>query len=381
MNNINWKVRISNGSWWLSVISAIVIAIFSILRLCGVETSVSEEEIINVIILILMVPASIGIITDPTTKGIADSQRAMSYKRPYSDSNEEKGGPSTITFDEFCKKYKINHSYGFEGTYVGECVSLVKNYIRDVLGVRPKNAGNAKDYWLNRNTAYIKSLFTAIPNTPEFIPKKGDVFVRTSGPFGHIGIVISATKDYFYTIEQNYKGNGKVKNIKHTDWSDINFLRPKNQSGISSNTSHSSHFIKSVAWKNGSTIEKVFEACNLTGNIGSISPREGAKCYGKKSKGYVVVYKINGSSKHKVGFVKYAGGVKSIPSGGKHYKNGSTIEKVYSDTAKKNLIGNLDKNESCMCLGIVDGMYLVLYKINGSSNCKIGFVSYNGGIK
>lgn len=380
MSNINWKVRISNGSWWLSVISAIVIAIFSILRLCGVETSVSEEEILNVITLILMVPATIGIITDPTTKGIADSQRAMSYKQPYSDSNEEKGGPSTITFDEFCKKYKINHSYGFEGTYVGECVSLVKNYIRDVLGVHPKAAGNAKDYWLNRNTAYIKSLFTAIPNTPEFIPKKGDVFVRTSGTYGHIGIVISATKDYFYTIEQNYNGNRKVKNIKHTDWSNINFLRPKNQKNIISSSNKKS-FVTPVDWKNGSTIEKVFESSSLSGNIGNMSPKESAKCYGKKSNGYITVYKLSGSKKHKVGFVKYSGGIRSIPSGGKIYKNGSTIEKVYADTAKRELIGSLDKNESCVCLGIVDGMYLVLYKINGSSNCKVGFVSYDGGLK
>ena len=158
MNNINWKVRIKNGSWWLAVISAIIIALFSVLRLCGVELKVSEEEIINVVTLILMIPATIGIISDPTTKGISDSQRAMTYERPHSDSENEERGGSTITLDEFCAKYKLNHSYGFEGTYVGECVSLVKNYIRDVLGVRPKAAGNAKDYWLNRNSTYIRSL-------------------------------------------------------------------------------------------------------------------------------------------------------------------------------------------------------------------------------
>lgn len=381
MNNINWKVRIKNGHWWLAVISAVVIALFSILRLCGVKLIISEEEIINVVTLILMIPATIGIITDPTTKGISDSQQAMAYEQPRSDlENEERGG-STITLDEFCDKYKINHSYGFDGAYVGECVSLIKNYIRDVLGVHPEAAGNAKNYWLNRNTTYIKSLFTAIPNTPSFVPKKGDVFVRTSGTYGHIGIVLSATKDYFYAIEQNYDSNRVVKHIKHTDWNNINFLRPKNQSGISSNTSSGSSFVNPVAWKNGSTIEKVFEASNLSGNIGSMSPREEARCYGKKSNGYITVYKIDGSNKHKVGFVKYAGGVKSIPSGGKLYKNGSTIERVYSDTAKKSLIGSLDKNESCTCLGIVDGMYLVLYKINGSSNYKVGFVSYNGGIR
>lgn len=381
MQKINWKVRLQSGSWWMGIISAVVVAVFAILKIFKVETSVTADEIMNVAMLVLMIPAAIGITTDPTTKGISDSKCAMTYERPHSDSENEERGGSTITLDEFCAKYKLNHSYGFEGTYVGECVSLVKNYIRDVLGVYPKASGNAKDYWLNRNSTYIRSLFTAIPNTPSFVPKKGDVFVRTSGTYGHIGIVLSATKDYFYTIEQNYNGNRVVKNVKHTDWNNINFLRPKNQSGISSNTSYGSNFVNPVTWKNGSTIEKVFEASNLSGNIGSMSPREEAKCYGKKSNGYITVYKLDGSSKHKVGFVKYAGGVKSIPSGGKLYRNGSTIERVYSDTAKKSLIGSLDKNESCTCLGIVDGMYLVLYKINGSSNCKVGFVSYNGGIR
>lgn len=137
-----------------------------------------------------------------------------------------------MTLNEFLNKYKVGKSYGYNGTYIGECVSLVKNYIKEVLGVTPQAIGNAKDYWSKRNGAYLKGIFTPIANTPSFVPQRGDVFVRTSGTYGHIGIVLEATKDYFYTVEQNYNGCRVVKNITHTDWSNINFLRPKNQSNI-----------------------------------------------------------------------------------------------------------------------------------------------------
>ena len=50
------------------------------------------------------------------------------------------------------------------------------------------------------------------------------------------------------------------------------------------------------------------------------------------------------------------------------------------DTGKTTKIGSLDKNESCTCLAKINGMYLVKYKVNGTSDYKVGFVSYNGGV-
>ena len=82
---INWKVRLQSGSWWLGVISAIVVAIFSIMEISGVKLSVTADEIINIATLILMIPAAIGITTDPTTKGLSDSLQAMSYEKPKTD--------------------------------------------------------------------------------------------------------------------------------------------------------------------------------------------------------------------------------------------------------------------------------------------------------
>ena len=77
-----------------------------------------------------------------------------------------------------------------------------------------------------------------------------------------------------------------------------------------------------------------FEATG-TESIGSLDPKETAQCYRKVGGSYLVVYNLSGTTKHKAGFVKYAGGVTSAPTASKTYKNGSTSETIYADTAKK----------------------------------------------
>lgn len=64
----------------------------------------------------------------------------------------------------------------------------------------------------------------------------------------------------------------------------------------------------------------------------------------------------------------------------KTWKNGSTSEPVYADTAKKTKIGSLNPYESCDCLGTVGGMYIVKYKVDGTSGYKVGVVAYSGGL-
>lgn len=64
----------------------------------------------------------------------------------------------------------------------------------------------------------------------------------------------------------------------------------------------------------------------------------------------------------------------------KQYKNKNSIEYVYADTSLKTKVGSLDPNESCECLAIVNGKYLVKYRLNGTSEYKTGFVKYSGGV-
>lgn len=62
------------------------------------------------------------------------------------------------------------------------------------------------------------------------------------------------------------------------------------------------------------------------------------------------------------------------------YQNGSTAEPVYADTAKTVKIGSLNPWETCDCLGKAGNLYIVRYKVDGTSGYKVGLVSYNGGV-
>ena len=64
----------------------------------------------------------------------------------------------------------------------------------------------------------------------------------------------------------------------------------------------------------------------------------------------------------------------------KTYQNGSTPETVYADTAMRVKIGSLNPWEACDCLGRAGGMYIVRYRVDGSSGYKVGLVRYSGGI-
>lgn len=91
--NINWKVRLKSGSWWLGILSAVVTAVFAVLQLCNVELPVTAEQVLQAATLVLMIPAAIGITTDPTTKGVGDSAQAMAYDAPKQDiATDEQAG-------------------------------------------------------------------------------------------------------------------------------------------------------------------------------------------------------------------------------------------------------------------------------------------------
>lgn len=82
--SINWKVRINNKVFWLALIPAVLLAAKAIAAVAGIDIDVTgiSQKLINVVDAVFGVLAILGVVVDPTTKGVGDSNRAMSYDKP-----------------------------------------------------------------------------------------------------------------------------------------------------------------------------------------------------------------------------------------------------------------------------------------------------------
>lgn len=86
---INWKVRVKNPVFWVQVLCAIVLPILAYLGLSWEDMTswaalggIFLEAIKNPVILASVIVSVWNAINDPTTKGLADSTRAMTYDKP-----------------------------------------------------------------------------------------------------------------------------------------------------------------------------------------------------------------------------------------------------------------------------------------------------------
>ena len=85
MNKINWRVRFKNKVWLGSFLSLILGFIYSMLALFDVFPEVTESLVLQLLNQVLTFLGLIGVIVDPTTAGIGDSERAMGYVEPWDD--------------------------------------------------------------------------------------------------------------------------------------------------------------------------------------------------------------------------------------------------------------------------------------------------------
>lgn len=82
MMKINWKVRFRNPVFWTSFISALAAFVYTVLALFDVAPAISEAEVIKVVSVIISALTTLGVLVDPTTHGVKDSNRAMTYETP-----------------------------------------------------------------------------------------------------------------------------------------------------------------------------------------------------------------------------------------------------------------------------------------------------------
>lgn len=84
LNKINWKVRFANKLFWITFIPQVLLVIQLVLALIGIKVDLGElgNELVEIVNAIFLVLATLGIVVDPTTSGVEDSDQAMTYKEP-----------------------------------------------------------------------------------------------------------------------------------------------------------------------------------------------------------------------------------------------------------------------------------------------------------
>ena len=81
---INWKVRIKNKAFWLAFIPAALLLVQTVAALFGFTLNLGDigDKLLAVVNAVFALLSILGVVVDPTTQGVSDSQRAMAYNEP-----------------------------------------------------------------------------------------------------------------------------------------------------------------------------------------------------------------------------------------------------------------------------------------------------------
>ena len=103
---INWLVRAKNKTFWLALVPALFLVVTQVLQIFGVRLDLSnlEGQIASVIEAVFALLAVLGIVNDPTTEGVSDSERALAYVAPAENATDEADETSETISDEEAKK-------------------------------------------------------------------------------------------------------------------------------------------------------------------------------------------------------------------------------------------------------------------------------------
>ena len=81
---MNWKVRIKNKTFWLTVIPAVLLLIQVAAAVFGYTLDFGDlgNRLLAVVNAVFALLAILGVVNDPTTAGVADSTQALTYLEP-----------------------------------------------------------------------------------------------------------------------------------------------------------------------------------------------------------------------------------------------------------------------------------------------------------
>lgn len=82
---INWKVRFKNKAWLATFLGLIIGFVYNILAMFDIYPAITKNAVMQIVGELLTFLGLIGVLVDPTTEGVNDSNRAMAYEEPWRD--------------------------------------------------------------------------------------------------------------------------------------------------------------------------------------------------------------------------------------------------------------------------------------------------------
>ena len=87
--NINWKIRVKNVSFWISIAIAVFTPILAYMGITAQDITtwaalgnVLLDAVSNPYILLMVAVSVYNAVVDPTSTGVTDSARALQYSYP-----------------------------------------------------------------------------------------------------------------------------------------------------------------------------------------------------------------------------------------------------------------------------------------------------------
>lgn len=82
MKNINWSLRFQNKVTLTALVLQVIAIVYAILGMLNVVPAIGEDTITNLAYMIIELFVLLGVVVDPTTKGVQDSDQAQQYTKP-----------------------------------------------------------------------------------------------------------------------------------------------------------------------------------------------------------------------------------------------------------------------------------------------------------
>ena len=104
---INIKERLKNKVFLLAAFALIISFVYQLLGMFGVVPPITENEVLEIVTMAVNILAFFGVLVDPTTKGMSDSERALTYGTSLDVRVLESNTPKIASYTKAKEKYPV----------------------------------------------------------------------------------------------------------------------------------------------------------------------------------------------------------------------------------------------------------------------------------